>query len=118
MNVESDYTEWINPQKNHVRHLRPPETRKHAHYSSQNNPFQNRKKPSLYRIGDVVTYHDADGNPIDVRFEQFEVKQEHKQFRSTWGYPMQILVVPAFVVDVVTFPFQFFAVTQSLKTTH
>jgi hypothetical protein len=115
--VKSDYKGWINPRQNPIWHLRPPDTKNHIPYSYRDNPLDH-KKTSVHRVGDVVTYHDAEGNPIEVRFEQFEVEQQNKQFRAAWGYPMQILVVPAFAIDVVTFPIQFFALTQSLGNTH
>ena len=66
----------------------------------------------------AFTYFTSSGETqlITVNFDNFVLPEEAKQYKEWWWYPNQILVIPAYAVDVITSPIQFLVVALTLDT--
>ncbi len=56
-----------------------------------------------------------DGRTITVYVDSVALPQEVQRYKDWWWYPNQILLIPAYVVDIVTSPIQFLMVMNSLS---
>lgn len=60
----------------------------------------------VYGRDDLVTYT-FNGTALQLKFLLRESEQPYRKKRCWWGYPLQVLVIPAVAVDIVTYPIQF-----------
>ncbi len=82
--------------------------------------------------GVVCTYNDiayrGSAFPFGVTFpykingQDFQVRVRDsigiRTYRKWWGYPAQILILPAIAIDIVTVPFQIYVVYKGLSEMH
>jgi hypothetical protein len=57
--------------------------------------------------------------PYEIKGQDFEMRLPvnigSRKYRKWWGYPAQILIFPAFAIDIVTFPYQVYVVGKGIS---
>lgn len=52
---------------------------------------------------------------LTVRIEQLTLPQNAQRYKDWWWYPNQVLLIPAYAVDIATSPIQFLIIMHSLS---
>ena len=83
--------------------------------STNDLPGQFREYAEIYAPDATVPFEDQ-GRRYEVRIRLRHNMVQGRTTRRWWGYPAQVLLIPAAAIDVVTFPFQVFVVMREANS--